>query len=90
MRTKKGFVLRDICGDKAIIGEGLETIDFSKIVSVNETAAWLWEKGAELGEFTNEQLAEALTKTFDVSYEKALSDVQKLTSKCIEAGLVKR
>ena len=44
MKQKKGLVLRDVCGEKVIIGEGLEAIDFGRLLCLNDTAAWLWEK----------------------------------------------
>jgi hypothetical protein len=31
MRTKKGFELRELCGEQVIVGQGVENIDFSKI-----------------------------------------------------------
>ena len=43
MKRKEGFVLRTVCGEKVIVGEGLGAIDFGKLVSLNETAAWIWE-----------------------------------------------
>ena len=45
MKIKKGFVLRDICGENIIVAEGKENIDFTKIISMNESAALLWEGG---------------------------------------------
>ena len=47
MRQKEGFVLRDICGDKAIVPEGFQVVDFRKMISMNDTAVWLWEKCTE-------------------------------------------
>ena len=43
MKAKKGFKLRDVCGEKIIVAEGKENIDFSNIISMNESAAYLWE-----------------------------------------------
>ncbi len=88
MKLKKGFVLREVCGEKVVVGEGLETVNFGKLISLNDTAAWIWEKAAELGDFTNEQLADALTETYEVGSEKALTDVKALTASWIETGLV--
>lgn len=88
MKQKKGFVLREVFGEKVIVPEGLETINFGKLVSLNETAAMLWNKAMELGNFTAEQLANTLTETYDVSHEKALSDVEALTTYWKEAGLI--
>ena len=88
MRQKKGFVLREVCGEKAILGEGLGTVDFGKIISLNETAAFLWEKASELGDFTAEQLAEALCSEYDVETERALDDVQKMLEIWQNTGII--
>ena len=42
MNIKKGFELRDVCGEKVIIASGLENLDFTKLISVNETGADMW------------------------------------------------
>ena len=44
MKAKKGFNLREICGEHILIAEGKENIDFTKIISMNESAAYLWNK----------------------------------------------
>ena len=88
MRQKKGFVLRDICGEKAIVGEGVETVNFGKLISLNDTAAWLWEKAAELGDFTPEQLADAICEEYDVEKSQALSDIQNILDTWKEIGLI--
>lgn len=88
MRQKKGFVLRDICGEKAIVGEGVETVNFGKFISLNDTAAWLWEKAAELGDFTSEQLADEICKEYDVERSQALSDIEKILATWKEIGLI--
>ena len=59
MRLKDGFVLRDVCGEKVIMGEGVGALDFGHLLCLNETAAWLWEKAGSMGDFTVEALAEA-------------------------------
>lgn len=88
MRQKKGFVLREVCGEKAILGEGVGTVDFGKIISLNETAAFLWEKASELGDFTAEQLAEALCSEYDVEKERAIDDVQKMLEIWQKTGII--
>ena len=88
MKLKKGFVLREVCGEKVIVGEGAETVNFGKLISLNDTAAVLWKKAEELGDFTVDELADALTEVYEVSREQAVKDVQKLTEGWKEAGLV--
>jgi hypothetical protein len=88
MKQKKGFVLRDVCGEKVIVGEGVETINFGKLISLNETAAWLWEKGAELGDFTAEQLADEICKEYAVEKSQALTDIEKTVAMWKEVGVI--
>lgn len=89
MRLKKGYVLRDISGDKVIVGEGLEAVDFSSLLSLNETAAWLWKRAEEMGVFTPELLSEAICKEYEVSPETAYHDTVKIINRWMEEGLIK-
>ena len=88
MKQKKGFVLREVCGEKVIVGEGIEAVNFNKLIGLNDTAAWLWEKAAELGDFTAQELADALCQEYDVTPERALADVEKLMASWQSAGIV--
>ena len=88
MKQKEGFVVRDICGEKAIVAEGLKVVDFRKMVTMNETAEWLWEKCSELGDFTAEQLTEALCQEYEVDSSKAKADVNRILATWKEIGLI--
>lgn len=87
MKTKKGFKLRDICGEKIVIAEGVENIDFSNIISMNETSAYLWEHICDK-EFTEEEMAELLTKEYEVDLATALADCKALVAQWKQAGIV--
>ena len=89
MRQKKGFVLREVCGEKVIVGEGIETINFNKLIAVNETAEWLWKKAESLGDFTPQLLAEALCQEYEVAPDRALADVTSVVDEWQKAGLLK-
>ena len=88
MKQKEGFVLRTVCGEHVIVGEGLGTIDFGKLISLNETAAWLWEKAGEMGDFNIGSLTKALCDEYEVSAEDAQQDVEKMVTKWQELGIV--
>ncbi len=88
MRQKEGFVLRDVCGEKAIVAEGLKVIDFGKMITMNDTAVWLWEKCTELGDFTAEQLAEAICQEYQVEPAKALADINRILDVWKGHGLI--
>ena len=36
MKIKKGFELRDICGEKVIMATGIENVDFNQMIALNE------------------------------------------------------
>ena len=77
-----------VCGEHVIVGEGIGTIDFGKLISLNETAAWLWKKAAEMGDFTVDSLAEALCAEYEVDQAQARADVAKMVAQWQEIGIV--
>ena len=78
MRIKRGFVLREVCGERVIIGEGLGAINFGKMLALNETAGWLWKQAQEMGDFTVEALADKLCEEYDVDADEARKDVSDI------------
>lgn len=90
MKIKKGFVLRNVCGEQVIMGEGLDAIDFGRLLCLNETAAWLWQQAEKLSEFTVDQLTEALCEEYDVTEDQAYEDVASMVDEWITVGVVER
>ena len=86
MKIKKGFVLREMCGENIVAGEGLEHINFNKLVSLNSTAAFLWKKVSDQ-EFTAEQMAQYLVEEYGIDMELALKDASALCQAWIDAGV---
>jgi len=87
MRLKKGFVLRNVCGENALIGEGVNAINFGKLLTLNETAAFLWKEAAE-GDFSPESLATALCKEYEVEADEARRDVDDILSQWQQEGFI--
>ena len=88
MRIKNGFVLREVCGEQVIMGEGVGALDFGKLLCLNETAAWLWQKACDMGDFTVEKLSEALCGEYDVSAEQAKADVAAIVAEWQKVNVV--
>lgn len=86
MKTKKGFVLRNVCGENIIVAEGKENIDFTKIISMNETAAYLW-KNVEGKEFDSDTLMSLLINEYEVDDATANNDAKNIAKQWIEAGI---
>jgi hypothetical protein len=85
---KKGFVLRDVCGEKVIMGEGVGALDFGKLLCLNETAAWLWQQAEHSGDFTVESLAGALCDEYEVSKETARKDVAAIVDEWKKVNVI--
>ncbi len=88
MKAKPGFNLRDVCGEQIIVAEGKENIDFSNIISMNESSAYLWREVQKLESFTSEDLAKLLLDQYEVDEETALHDAQTLATQWLKAGIV--
>ena len=86
MTIKEGFVLRTICGQNVVSGEGTSQVNFSKLVSLNETAAYLF-KAVQGREFTAETLADRLLEEYEVDRETALKDAESLCAQWMEIGI---
>ena len=86
MKIKEGFVLRTICGQSVVSGEGRDQVNFSKLVSLNDSAAYLF-KAVGNEEFTPERLADLLLEEYDVDRERALRDAETLCAQWKEIGI---
>ena len=86
MKIKEGFVLRTICGQNVVSGEGSANVNFSKLVSLNDTAAYLF-KAVGQEDFTPERLADLLTEEYEVDRETALKDAETLCAQWKEIGI---
>lgn len=87
MRIKKGFVLREVCGEWVVSGESLEQINFNKLVTLNASAVFLW-KQVENQEFDALTLADLLVEKYGIRKEVALHDALALCEQWEKAGVV--
>lgn len=87
MKIKEGFILRSLLGEFIVVGEGLAQVNFNKMLSMNESAAYLW-KEVEGKAFTREDLVSLLLDRYEVSREQAEQDVDKLVETWLREGVV--
>ena len=93
MKAKKGFNLREVCGEQIIVAEGKENLDFTNIISMNESSAFLWNS-VQGKEFTIEDLADLLVDNYmidentPIDRERAKRDAQAMLDKWVEANIV--
>lgn len=87
MKLKPNFEMRNICGEHVVLASGIDNINFNKIISLNGTAATIWEEASK-GEFTPESLAKALTEQYEVDEVTALKDVKAILKNFEEVGVL--
>ena len=76
MRIKDNFKVRKIAGENLIVNQGATHSDLTKIISLNETAVYLWNElfGKD---FTIDDAADLLVEKFGIDKETALKDAGK-------------
>lgn len=87
MRIKEGLFLHQIGDECIVMQDGSSNVDFSNILSLNPTAAYLW---AEIGnrEFDSAKIVQMLTEHFDVTESRAQQDAEGFITSLKEAGVI--
>lgn len=86
MKIKNDFVLKKIAGSYVAVPVRSRAVDFSGIVKLSESGAFLWDilkDGAE-----RQDLIDALTGEYAVDDETAGRDVDRFIEKLKEADLL--
>lgn len=88
MKIKKGYTLRSLGKEFILIVEGLEAeVDFSRMISLNESAAFLWKEVVDK-DFDAEMMTSLLVDNYDIDCETAQNDVTALLKSWSDAGII--
>lgn len=90
MKINKNFELQNVCDEHLLIATGDENVDFSNLISLNPTAAFLWEGLAQAENFTIEDMVALLCSEYEVEEDIAREDCELIVEKWIEMGLVEK
>ena len=86
MKIKRDFILKKIAGSYVVVPIRQQAVDFSGIIKLSETGAFLWkllEKGAE-----KEELIANLLDEYLVDEEAAAADVDRFIGQLNEVDLL--
>lgn len=89
MHIKKGFKLRTVGDEYIVAGEGLEQISFNRLISLNSSAAFLWQE-VDGKSFDVETLADLLSSKYILSTEQAREDVDEIVRVWLEVGIIEK
>lgn len=81
------MVLRQLGKEYVIVAEGLDLIDFDKLVSLNDSAAYVWRSLPDPG-FDAGTVARLLTDRYEVEMSVALADARELLRVWLDAGII--
>lgn len=89
MKISEGFILKEIAGSYVVVPVGQNLVDFSSMITTNETGAFLWEK---LQNDTNvDELCEAVMAEYQgVSREDAASDIEEFINILKEKNILEQ
>ena len=87
MKTRLGYTLRPLGKEFILVAEGLEAVDFSRMISMNESAAFLW-KAVEGKDFDSAMLADLLMDEYGIDREMAEHDVVRLLETWKDANII--
>lgn len=86
IKIKPGFVLRKIAGSDVVIPIGNNIADFKGLITLNETAAFLFKLISEGS--SSAELIDALIKEYDVDRELARNDIDSFLSQLKKADML--
>lgn len=86
MKRKADFMMQNVGGENLLVPLGAQVMDLNGLITLNDTAAYVWERLAE--ERTLDELAAAVAKRFDVALEIARADVQTFVDEIAKIGLL--
>ena len=87
MRIKTSFELRTICRENIIVSHGRENINFTKIISLNESAALIWKKvfGKD---FSVDDMVNCLMEEYEIDEATARTDSEALLENWKNIGFI--
>lgn len=87
MKIKDGFELKDICGENIIISHGKENINFTKIITLNESAALIWNE--VIGkDFSIEDMVRTIIDEYEIDEATARKDCENIASEWEKVGFI--
>ena len=88
MKRKADFIMQNVGGENLLVPLGAQVMDLNGLITLNDTAACVWELLAQ--DRTADELASAVAERFDVPPARARTDVQTFLGEIATLGLLER
>ena len=87
MKIKPEFMLHQIGEEYIVMHDGSTNVDFSRIINLNRTAAYPWQRFRD-ADFDVDALTAALTERYDVVPEQARRDAEAFIQSLQRCGIL--
>ena len=84
MRIKEEYKVREMAGEHIVVMQGRYGVDMTKVIALNETSLWLWNR-LQGREFGTDDVRDLLLGEYDVDAETAERDAQAAEDRMAEA-----
>ena len=75
MRIKEEYKVREMAGEHIVVMQGRYGVDMTKVIALNETSLWLWNR-LQGREFGTDDVRDLLLGEYDVDAETAERDAE--------------
>ena len=86
MKRKADFIMQNVGGENMLVPLGAQVMHLNGIITLNDTAACVWELLAQ--ERSLDELTAAVAERFDVTPERARADAQTFVDEITRLGLL--
>ncbi len=86
MKIKKGYLLREVAGNYVVVPTGKAALDFSGVMTLNETGAFLWTRLTQ--DTAEQQLLSDMQEKYEVNEDEARTDIHEFIDKLKAANLI--
>lgn len=73
MKIKEGYLLREVAGSHVVVPTGKAALDFSGVITLNGTSAFLWRQLAE--DRSERELLSAILAEYETDEATAQADI---------------
>ncbi|MDE6267474.1 MAG: PqqD family protein [Muribaculaceae bacterium] len=89
MKKINGMTMRRLGTEAVVVAESQELVDFDRIVSLNRSAAYVWEAlGSD--DFDVDTIARQLMERYEVEEDTARKDAAALADVWLAAGIIEK
>ena len=86
MKRSENYLLKELMGSFVLVPVGDAAIDFNGVITLNESAKFLWD--AAVGEFEINDLVDALIREYEIDIETATNGAELFVKRMKEEGCI--